>query len=141
MAEYLEINGLALNDTEQFWVPDLSALRATPERRGAIEPMPYVAGGIAYTHRTTVSELTLPLIIAGTSWADQEANELTVRTTVVGDDEVLPVPAVWHRNSGASWTTDVVVLGLFDPQFLGMSGGPLMRFNLAMRLPTPFAPA
>lgn len=134
--EKLVINGLSLDDLDTYWIQNLAPLRSSATRRGDVEPMPYVAGGIAFTHRKTVSEITLPLHIHGATWTALDVNETTVRTTVVGGDAVLPVPAVWHRASGAQWTADVIVLGLFDPEFLGYGPGPVMQFNLVLRLPS-----
>lgn len=133
--EYLTINDVDLNDPDTYWIENLGILRGTAERRGLVEPMPYTPGGIAYTHRDTVTEFVFELFITGTSWADLDDNETYIRTNVVGVSEVLTVVAEWNRNNGELWAADVIVKGLYEPVLIADGEVPIMRYNLPILIP------
>lgn len=133
--EYLTINAVDLNDPDLAWIENLAPLRATANRRGLVEDMPYYPGGIAYPHRDTFTEFVFELFITGDDWADLDTNETYIRQEVVGGPEVLTVEALWHRNNGSIWTADVVVKGIYEPVLDSDRPKPIMRYNLPVTLP------
>lgn len=133
--EYLTLNAVDLNDPDLAWIENLAPLRASAERRGLVEPLPYYPGAIGYTHRNTFTEYVFELFITGDDWADLDTNEIYIRDEVVGGPEVLTVATSWHRNNGEIWTADVIVKGLYEPVLDSESPKPIMKFNLPIVLP------
>lgn len=129
--EFLEINNVDLNDLDAGWIGDLGPLHGSAARRGLVEELPYMNGGIIYPHRDTFTELVFDLHIPGEDWSDHETNEEYIRSNVVGSSPVLGVEAIWHRNSGDLWSAEVVVKGMFDP-VLENDFPPLMQYSLTI---------